>query len=95
LPDGAKIVGTVTRDGYDTGAYIELTNGQRVQYNAGVIRRLPGDIGRPRMSSEETVTISLRLPKSMADAIPEPRSDYIRKAIALCLSNPDLKGAEK
>ena len=42
LPQGAKLIGTVTRDGYDTGALVELVNGRQVQYNAGVIRNLPG-----------------------------------------------------
>jgi hypothetical protein len=45
LPQGAKIIGTVTRNGGDTGALLMLQNGRQVQYNGGVIRSLPG-LGR-------------------------------------------------
>lgn len=81
LPQGAKLTGTVTRDGYDTGALVELANGRQVQYNAGVIRNLPGVIGRPPMSAEKTTTIGVRLPQSIYDKIPEPRSEWVRKLI--------------
>lgn len=81
LPQGAKIIGTVTRDGYDTGALVELANGRQVQYNAGVIRNLPGVMGRPPMSAEKTTTIGVRLPQSIYDKMPEPRSEWVRKLI--------------
>lgn len=81
LPQGAKIVGTATRDGHDTGALVELPNGRQVQYNAGVIRNLPGVMGRPPMSAESTTTLGVRLPQSVYDRIPEPRSEWVRKLI--------------
>ena len=40
LPAGGEALGTVTRDGYDTGALIRLASGQYVQGNAGAIRPL-------------------------------------------------------
>ncbi len=40
LPAGGESLGTVTRDGYDTGALIRLASGQYVQGNAGSIRSL-------------------------------------------------------
>jgi hypothetical protein len=40
LPAGSEALGTVTRDGYDTGALIRLASGQYVQGNAGSIRAL-------------------------------------------------------
>ena len=41
VPEGAEILGTVTRDGTDTGALVRLANGRRVQINAGAVRALP------------------------------------------------------
>jgi hypothetical protein len=41
LPDGAEAIGTVTRDGYDTGALILMPTGVYVQGNAGALRSLP------------------------------------------------------
>jgi hypothetical protein len=41
IPKGSKIIGTVTRRGYDTGALLILASGIEVQYNAGIIRSLP------------------------------------------------------
>ena len=41
LPQGATAHGTVTRDGYDHGALIEMATGLYVQGNACVIRSLP------------------------------------------------------
>ena len=41
LPDGAEALGTVTRDGYDTGALLRMQTGVYVQGNAGAIRSLP------------------------------------------------------
>ena len=41
LPAGADFCGTVTRDGYDTGALIRMPSGIYVQGNAGAIRNLP------------------------------------------------------
>lgn len=43
LPQGAKALGTITRNEYDTGAYIELSNGIKVQMNANVIRSVPNN----------------------------------------------------
>lgn len=40
LPAGGEALGTVTRDGYDTGALIRLASGQYVQGNAGATRPL-------------------------------------------------------
>lgn len=40
-PEGADPLGTVTRDGYDTGALVRLRSDRLVQVNAGVIRTLP------------------------------------------------------
>lgn len=40
LPAGGEALGTVTRDGFDTGALIRLASGQYVQGNAGSIRSL-------------------------------------------------------
>lgn len=42
LPVGAEAIGTVTRDGYDTGALARLPTGSYVQVNAGAIRNLDG-----------------------------------------------------
>lgn len=42
LPDGATALGTITRDGCDTGALVQLRNGRYVQVNAGAIRNLDG-----------------------------------------------------
>lgn len=41
LPQGATAHGTVTRDGYDHGALIEMPTGLYVQGNACAIRSLP------------------------------------------------------
>lgn len=42
LPQNSKALGTVTRDGYDTGALILIeTTGLYVQGNAAMIRSLP------------------------------------------------------
>lgn len=41
LPAGAIALGTVTRDGADTGALIQMRTGAYVQGNAGAIRSLP------------------------------------------------------
>lgn len=41
LPQGADYVGTVVRDGYDTGALLLLPSGIYVQGNAGSVRTLP------------------------------------------------------
>ena len=41
LPEGATIIGTVTRGTGETGALVRLANGREVQYNAGVIKGLP------------------------------------------------------
>lgn len=40
IPAGSEALGTVTRDGYDTGALIRLASGQYVQGNAGSMRPL-------------------------------------------------------
>jgi hypothetical protein len=40
LPDGAVLLGTVTRDSGESGALVQLGSGVEVQYNAGVIRSL-------------------------------------------------------
>lgn len=85
LPDGATLVGTVTRGETDTGALVELNNGQLVQYNAGVIRRLPGDLGRPRLCREETKMIGVVLPLTLADRIPEPKSAWVRELITVIM----------
>ncbi|MDP2949033.1 MAG: hypothetical protein Q8P22_05805 [Chloroflexota bacterium] len=41
LPDGAEPLGTVTRDGHDTGALLRLRSGQLVQGNVRSLRTLP------------------------------------------------------
>ena len=41
LINGAEALGTVTRDGYDTGALIRTKIGVYVQGNAGAYRSLP------------------------------------------------------
>lgn len=41
LPAGSRAIGTVTRDGYDTGALVRIkATGIYVQCNAGAIRSL-------------------------------------------------------
>ena len=40
LPARSRAIGTVTRDGFDTGALVLLASGQYVQINAGAIRNL-------------------------------------------------------
>jgi len=40
LPQGAKAIGTITRDNNQTGALIQLASGIYVQGNAGAIRTL-------------------------------------------------------
>jgi hypothetical protein len=44
LANGAKALGTVTRDGYDTGALIVTAKGIYVQGNAGSYRSLPQSV---------------------------------------------------
>lgn len=41
LPQGAELVGTVTRNGYDAGALLKMATGIMTQGNAGVMRSLP------------------------------------------------------
>ena len=41
LPQGAELVGTVTRETGETGALIKMARGNMVQGNAGAIRSLP------------------------------------------------------
>ena len=41
LPAGAKCLGEYIRDNGERGCLIELASGERVQGNAGVIRRIP------------------------------------------------------
>ena len=41
LPQGAEILGTVTRETGETGALIKLPTGIYVQGNAGALRSLP------------------------------------------------------
>ena len=41
LPQGAELLGTVTRDTGEAGALIKMARGNTVQGNAGAIRSLP------------------------------------------------------
>ena len=42
LPAGSRAIGTITREGYDTGALVLIeATGLYVQINAGCLRRLP------------------------------------------------------
>lgn len=41
LPDGARVIGTVTRKPSDVGALLVMPTGALVQGNAGVLRPLP------------------------------------------------------
>lgn len=40
VPEGSEALGTVTRDGFDTGALVKLRSGHYVQVNAGASRNL-------------------------------------------------------
>jgi hypothetical protein len=40
-----------------------------------------GRMGRPPMSDEQTVSVGVRLPESVAVRIPEPRGEWIRNII--------------
>lgn len=43
IPEKSEVLGTVTRDGYDTGALVRINaTGAYVQVNAGAIRSLDG-----------------------------------------------------
>lgn len=41
IPRGSRALGIVTRDGYDTGALVQMPSGIYVQVSAGVVRSLP------------------------------------------------------
>lgn len=41
LPRGAKIIGTITRNYFDTGALLLFEDGRLYQYNNGCLRTLP------------------------------------------------------
>jgi len=77
IPAGSKIIGTITRENGEMGALLLLKNGKQVQFNAGVIRRLPGDVGRHPKFDETTKTISARLPLSMYDKVPKPHQNWL------------------
>ncbi len=81
LPQGAKIIGTVTRDGTDTGALLEMPDGSQVQYNAGVIRRIPRRRGRPYLFEGGTRAETIRIPPDVWDNIPEPKRENAAKAV--------------
>ena len=53
------------------------------------------DVGRPKTFPGETsVTIGTRIPKSVFDTIPEPRSDWVRKLIMKNLPKSKTKSKE-
>ena len=41
VPAGSLRLGTITRNGYDTGALVRLANGRLVQVNTAAIRNVP------------------------------------------------------
>lgn len=55
LPRGSRAIGTVSRDGIDTGALVLIeATGLYVQVNAGAIRSLPQDKVQAAISSART-----------------------------------------
>ena len=56
LPEGAIVIGTVTRYTGETGALVRLANGREVQYNSGVIKSLP----RPKNTPMKTKIITIK-----------------------------------
>lgn len=44
-------------------------------------KRISSRMGRPSISNEQTVAITLRVPVSVRDRIPEPRGEWVRNLI--------------
>ena len=51
-------------------------------YSDGIaFEEISSRMGRPPISDEETASVGVRLPASVVDRIPEPRSEWIRNII--------------
>jgi hypothetical protein len=48
LPQGAALLGTVTRPNLEGGALLRMPTGRLVQGNAGSLRTLPPDVTPPK-----------------------------------------------
>lgn len=93
IPAGATPLGTVARDGCDTGALVRIRTGAYAQVNAGVVRSLDGrkvaavlgTAGRPaKMSGGKRVNVYLDAASlAIAEQIGNGNvSEGIRKALA-------------
>ncbi len=56
IPAHSRAIGTVTRDGCDTGALVLMATGLYVQANAGVIRSLPQALVAAALASTNPLT---------------------------------------
>jgi hypothetical protein len=94
LPSGAEIIGTVTRGTGQTGALIQLPNGNYVQGNAGTIRTLAAHevhaamdaytFGRPPLFDEPARRTTITMTDDMIrwlKAQPGGMSDTIRRLV--------------
>lgn len=70
IPANSELLGTVTRDGYDTGALVRINaTGAYVQVNAGAMRSLPGRevaralgiLGQPPKADEDRASSHLHI----------------------------------
>jgi len=52
LPQGAELLGTVTRPNMEAGALLRMPTGRLVQGNAGCLRTVPPDVPLPPADAE-------------------------------------------